>query len=92
MEKLEHLNIRVSGRVQGVRYRASAQEEARRLGLAGFVRNEKDGSVYLEVEGSPEVLEEFVRWSHVGPPAAVVTTCVVESASVKNFVEFSIHR
>ena len=44
---MKHLNIKVSGKFQGVWFRASTQEEAERLGVNGFVRNEEDGGVYL---------------------------------------------
>jgi len=64
--------IRVQGRVQGVNFRSSAREEARRLGLAGFARNEPDGSVLIAVEGAEEAVERFVGWCRSGPPAARV--------------------
>lgn len=64
--------IRVEGRVQGVGFRAGAAQEARRLGLAGFARNEADGSVAIEVEGEAAALEAFVAWCRLGPSAARV--------------------
>ena len=64
--------VRVTGRVQGVNYRATAAREARRRGLAGWVRNEPDGSVLLDVEGDPAALEAFLDWCATGPPAARV--------------------
>jgi acylphosphatase len=51
---------------------------AQSLGLGGFVRNEPDGSVYAEVEGSPEAVENFVKWAHRGSPAARVERVEVE--------------
>jgi acylphosphatase len=68
----------VSGRVQGVSYRASTAMVARRLGLAGWVRNLDDGSVELEAEGPDEAVAKLVQWCHQGPPAARVTSVVVE--------------
>lgn len=65
-----HLLIR--GRVQGVCYRASAQEVALREGLGGWVRNRRDGTVEAVVEGPPAKVEAFVAWARVGPPAARV--------------------
>lgn len=65
--------IRVSGRVQGVWFRASAEREAARLGVAGFARNERDGSVTIEVEGRPAAVAEMEAWCAVGPPRADVT-------------------
>ena len=67
-----HYSIRVTGKVQGVFYRASARAEAERLGLKGFVRNESDGSVYAEAEGEAEALELFLAWCRRGPPHARV--------------------
>jgi acylphosphatase len=64
--------LTITGRVQGVAYRASAQDEGVRLGLVGLVRNRADGSVEALVEGSREAVEEFVRWCRSGPPAARV--------------------
>jgi acylphosphatase len=63
----------VSGRVQGVSYRASTAHEARRLGLVGWVRNLADGRVEIEVEGPGAALDKLVAWCHDGPPAARVT-------------------
>ena len=71
----------VSGRVQGVSYRASTAHEARRLGLVGWVRNLRDGTVELEAEGPPDAIEKLLTWCHQGPPAAQVTTVAVEERS-----------
>ncbi|MGH2617513.1 MAG: acylphosphatase [Thermomicrobiales bacterium] len=63
---------RVTGRVQGVFYRASARREAQRLGLSGWARNEPDGSVLIDVEGDAGAIETFLAWCAVGPPGAKV--------------------
>lgn len=68
----------VSGRVQGVSYRAATAAEARRLGLAGWVRNRADGSVELEVEGPEDRVAALLAWCDRGPPAARVTGVKVE--------------
>lgn len=68
----------VTGRVQGVSYRASTVAEARRLGLKGWVRNLPDGGVELEVEGTPARVAELLAWCDHGPPAAQVTSVAVE--------------
>ena len=69
---MKAIHARVSGRVQGVFFRASAAEEARRLGLAGWVRNRRDGSVEVFAQGAPGAVETLVAWLHEGPPLARV--------------------
>lgn len=65
--------MHVSGRVQGVGFRFSAQERARSLGLAGSIRNLGDGSVEAVFEGDAERVESMVDWCRRGPAGAVVT-------------------
>lgn len=60
------------GRVQGVWYRGSVCDEARRLGLSGWARNRADGSVEILAQGAPAALERLVTWCHEGPPLARV--------------------
>lgn len=68
----------VTGRVQGVSYRASTASEARRLGLVGWVRNVADGSVELEVEGPEDKVAALLAWCEQGPPSARVAEVRVE--------------
>jgi len=69
--------ILVSGRVQGVWFRASAEREATRLGVAGSARNLADGRVELVAEGDEVAVERFVSWARLGPPRAEVTALEV---------------
>ena len=62
----------VSGRVQGVCYRASAREQALALGLAGHAKNRHDGSVEVLAGGTAQALDALERWLQQGPPAARV--------------------
>lgn len=62
----------VSGRVQGVAFRACTADEGRRLGLRGWVRNLPDGRVEAEAEGDRSAVEALVAWCRRGPPAARV--------------------
>jgi acylphosphatase len=62
----------VSGRVQGVFYRASTREQALRLGLAGSAVNLPDGRVEVRAEGDAAALDQLENWLHHGPPAARV--------------------
>ena len=80
----------VSGRVQGVSYRASTADKARQLGLAGWVRNLADGSVELVAEGPPEVVACVVSWGHPGPPAARVDSVSVEELTPLGDEDFDV--
>lgn len=66
------MDLTVSGRVQGVSFRAYAEREAARLGLTGWVRNEPDGTVAIHAEGDEAALEQLVRWAEEGPRLARV--------------------
>lgn len=68
----------VHGAVQGVFYRASAEQEAQRLGVAGWVRNLSDGSVELLAEGDDAAVEQMISWAGRGPSRAEVTQVDVE--------------
>ena len=66
------LHCLISGRVQGVSYRAYTQREAMQLGLTGWVRNCLDGRVELVAEGEEAALQQLIAWCRQGPPAAIV--------------------
>lgn len=70
---------RVSGRVQGVFYRASTRAKAQTLGVTGYARNLPDGSVEVLACGDPAAVEALCEWLWQGPPAAEVTLVEVES-------------
>lgn len=84
--------IRVEGKVQGVYYRASAKQQAMNLGIKGFVKNEADGSVYLEVEGEEDALDKMVNWCKKGPGLARVSNVAIEKDALRNFVSFDIKK
>ena len=78
----------VSGRVQGVFFRASARDEARRLGVTGHARNLDDGSVEVVACGEDAALAQLERWLHRGPPharVASVSRSAVELQSPEHF-------
>jgi acylphosphatase len=64
--------IHITGKVQGVYFRKYTQWKAEELGITGFVRNEPNGSVYIEAQGDEEVIDVFEKWCHVGSPLAHV--------------------
>lgn len=71
-EVIERIEIRVTGRVQGVGFRYFTSQQARRLGVDGWVRNERDGSVRVVAEGRRDVLEDFLALMQDGPGGARV--------------------
>ncbi|MCA9482572.1 MAG: acylphosphatase [Nitrospina sp.] len=78
----------VSGKVQGVWFRASTEKEAARLGICGWVRNCNDGSVEIFAEGTE--LDVFIQWCHEGPPLARVDSVDVEWTEPRGFASFEI--
>jgi acylphosphatase len=70
--------VRVSGRVQGVWFRASTAERAAALGIRGRAENLPDGSVIVHAAGTPAALDALVEWLHRGPPMARVDAVEVE--------------
>ena len=64
----------VSGRVQGVGFRYLCREQARRLGLFGWVRNLPNGDVEVRAEGDCKKLEDMLKWLKRGPPGAWVNS------------------
>jgi acylphosphatase len=71
-ELSRRVRVLVSGRVQGVFFRAETARLARAKGLGGFVRNLPDGRVEAAFEGEPDAVDELVRWCHEGPRWAEV--------------------
>lgn len=71
----------VHGMVQGVGYRYTMRMVARDAGVAGWVRNLRDGSVEAEIEGTPEQVDEVLAWMAHGPPGAHVDTAMVTDAA-----------
>ena len=88
--RVKHVDIKIYGRVQMVMFRDSARRRARRLSLVGFVYNDDDGSVYVEVEGDSENLDEFIEWCHNGSPLARVDRVEVNDGKVAGFNSFEI--
>lgn len=80
----------VSGRVQGVFFRAATEDTARRLGLTGWVRNLPDGSVELVACGDESKLKELERWLWQGPPRARVEQVKSLEAEPQTFSDFSV--
>jgi acylphosphatase len=88
----KYVTIKITGKVQGVFFRASTKEKADELGVKGLVRNERDGSVFVEAEAEEDILSNFIFWCHRGPQLAKVGQCEVIEGEVKGFTEFIISR
>lgn len=89
--KTYHLHI--TGKVQGVWYRASAKDKALSLGLKGKVWNEPDGAVGALVQGSDDLVSEFIAWCKEGPILAEVSAVnVSEQPTTEVFAGFEITR
>lgn len=89
---IKHINILVIGKVQGVYYRASAKEAADKIGVVGFVENQKDGAVYIEAEGTDQQLEDFTDWCQKGPSKAIVTELKIEEGGLVEFKSFEVRK
>jgi acylphosphatase len=73
----------ISGRVQGVYYRASAAQRARAAGITGYARNLPDGRVEVLACGSQREVAEFIAWLWIGPAAAKVSEVAAETLELK---------
>lgn len=72
MDQQRRLHLRITGLVQGVFFRAHTRDEARQLGLSGWVRNRSDGSVEAVAEGPEVTLNRLVAWCKSGSPGSQV--------------------
>ena len=86
------VRVIVKGRVQGVFYRGSTQQEAQRLGLTGWVRNLQDGSVEFVAEGPSDAIDALLAWAHRGPDMAAVSSVEVTDAPAHGGGSFEVRR
>ena len=87
MTVTKHLII--SGRVQGVGFRFYMERKAREFGVAGWVRNRRDGAVEAMVQGSADAVQAMIAWAQRGPPSAVVAEVRIEDGSGE-FAQFEV--
>ncbi len=87
---MKHLNINVRGHVQGVGFRYSALKAAQSYGICGFIRNEPDGSVYIEAEGEKFNLGLVMDWFRGGPAFGRVDDVIRTESNLQGFVQFRI--
>lgn len=84
------VQMRITGRVQGVFFRRYAAQEARRRGVAGWASNEPDGSVLVQVEGDDDAVEAMIAWCRRGSPAAAVERVDVQDVEPEGGAGFEI--
>ncbi len=92
MSERTRARVLVSGKVQGVYFRANTREQARERGVDGWVRNLRDGRVEAVFEGPAEAVEAMVEWCHEGSPAARVDDVEAEYANPEGLDGFEIRR
>ena len=83
-------SIKVYGKVQGVGFRFYTQKTAGEMNVHGFVRNERDGSVYIEAEAENDIMEAFLHWVNQGPEWARVDKVAVQDIPLQEFGDFVI--
>jgi len=87
MHQLVAKLCRVSGRVQGVFYRASAQQQAHRLGIRGYAKNLADGRVEVMAVGAPKAVGDFLDWLWQGSPLSAVSAVDIQEIDVADQVD-----
>lgn len=87
---MKHYNITISGYVQGVGFRYSARDFARKTGINGFAKNIQGNKVCIEAEGDEVQLSEFINWCHKGPAHAIVDNVIIEQGEMKQYDGFEI--
>ena len=85
-------HVFVTGRVQGVSYRANTRDTAREVGIDGWVKNLDDGRVEAVFEGEEESVERLVEWCHSGSPAAEVESVDAEYGDPEGLSGFEVRR
>ncbi|MGM0606585.1 MAG: acylphosphatase [Halobacteriota archaeon] len=85
-------HVFVSGRVQGVFYRANTRDTARAAGVDGWVRNLPDGRVEAVFEGESDAVDSMIEWCHTGSPNAIVDDVSVEYEPPAGIDGFRIRR
>lgn len=87
---MRQVKLRVSGKVQGVFFRASTQEKAQQLGIKGWVKNEPNGTVSAVGQGPDANLRQWIEWCREGPPQAIVEAIEIEEQPITELQQFEI--
>jgi acylphosphatase len=84
------IHVRIEGRVQGVGYRLWTERKASELGLVGWVRNRRDGSVEAVFQGPPATVDAMIEACRRGPSAAAVTDVLIREEEDASFAGFEV--
>lgn len=83
-------HVIISGKVQGVFFRATVQQEAKNLNIKGWIRNLPTGEVEGFFEGDDSSVKEIINFCKIGPNSAEVENCIVEEQTPKGYKSFKI--
>lgn len=86
------VHLVISGKVQGVFFRATAKDVADEIGITGWVKNTAEGDVEIKATGNHDQLQKFIEWCKVGPRRAIVTNVSVTNIDEEHFKKFNVLR
>ncbi len=89
-DKIKNVKLTITGRVHGVGFRYSAVQKAHEHNIKGYVKNQYDGSVFIDAEGYESDLDHFILWCHQGPRLARVDHVSQSMGTPANHPSFSI--
>lgn len=89
---MKTVHLQISGKVQGVFFRATAKEMAQLHLVSGWIKNTDDNNVEAEVTGENEAIEKFISWCKHGPAKAKVDHVKVTDVALKKFTSFEVIR
>lgn len=89
---METVHLIISGKVQGVFYRASAKKKAEELNINGWIKNTREGNVEAMISGEGEAINRFVEWCKSGPERAVVEGVRITNKEPSVFASFRVER
>ncbi len=89
-QTFKSLQIRVTGKVQGVFYRSNTEQAARKFGIKGWVKNLPDKSVSISAEGESEAIDKFLKWCHKGPLMARVNEVQTQQQELQHYEKFEV--
>ncbi|MFH2057871.1 MAG: acylphosphatase [Pseudomonadota bacterium] len=85
------VKVRITGKVQGVFYRAHTRKAAIEYGVSGYVKNCPDGSVEAVFQGNQDTIDQMIQWCQTGSPSSIVSDVLVEKRSdLTDFHNFEI--